>query len=449
MSRSAHAVLSKKQIAGMAISAIAMLAMAVPALTAEAPSKDEVFELTTAIQAPGGNPLVSFDISWVDPGLNKYFLADRSNNQIDVVNPTGNSITAIAHGTFAGVQADNDHSGPDGVLTVHQANAPTELWVGDSPGKVWVLNALTGADILGAGKFISVGGTTRADELCYDSQDHLIMIASPAEDPPYVTFISTAGPNAYQVVAQLKFDGKNGTVPAAGGLEQCGWSPKTGLFYQNVPVSGNASEGSGVTAVIDPRTALAGKPTVQTNFPIPIADCGLPQGMAIGPSNQILLGCNGPSANGHRNTVIINANSGAVLAVFPDLGGDDEVWFNDGDGHYFIPSCNTACRQGTGPELLGVIDSTGFRLDQSVVLATSLGAGTARRTHSVAADPHTNQVYVPIPASGSGGNAAICGQAPTKVGSPSASTGCIAVFATTNEDHNRFTSERAPDDHQQ
>ena len=429
-----------EQIAGTAIGAFAMLAMAVPALAQEAPSKNEVFELKTAIQAPGGKPLVSFDIGWVDPVLNRYFLADRSNNQIDVVNPTDNSIRSIAQGRFAGVQADNDHSGPDGVLT---ANNHTELWVGDSPGKVWVLNATTGANVLGGSNFISVGGTTRADELCYDPHDNLIMIASPAEDPPYVTFIST---KTYKVVVQLKFDGKNGTVPAAGGLEQCGWSPKTGLFYINVPVNGNAKDGSGVTAVIDPTTALALKPSVQKNFPIPIDDCGLPQGMAIGPNNQILLGCNGPSPNGHRNTAIINANSGAVLAVFPDLGGTDEVWFNDGDGHYFLPSCNTACRAGTGPENLGVIDSTGFRLDQSVVLATSLGAGTARRAHSVAADPATNQVYVPIPASGSGGNADICGTDPTKV--PNSSTGCIAVFATTNEDNNRFAGERGPDDHQ-
>src|SRR5439155_26019731 len=127
-----------EQIAGMAIGAFAMLAMAVPALAQEAPSKNEVFELKTAIQAPGGKPLVSFDISWVDPVLNRYFLADRSNNQIDVVNPTDNSITSIAHGIFAGVNpGGNDFSGPDGVLT---ANNHTELWVGDSPGKVWVLN---------------------------------------------------------------------------------------------------------------------------------------------------------------------------------------------------------------------------------------------------------------------------------------------------------------------
>ena len=449
MSKSPRTFLNR-QMAGMAIGAFAMLAMAVPALSQEAPSKDEVFTLKTAIQAPGA-ALVSFDISWVDPAVptpNKgtYFLADRNNKAIDVVNTTNNSITQFPNPGFAGVNpAGNDFSGPDGVLT---ANNHTELWVGDSPGKVWVMNSSTGAIKTlpgGATNPIVVGGTTRADELCYDSQDNLIMIASPGETPPFVTFISAT---TYKVVGKLVFDGgkASGGLKATNGLEQCQWSPKTGKFYQNVPeVNGPGDDSQpGAVAVIDPKTMK-----VETSFPVDIDKCAGPQGMAIGPSNQILLGCNAASPDGHRNTVIINANSGAVLAIFPDLGGDDEVWFNDGDGHYFIPSCNTACRQGTGPELLGVIDSTGFRLDQSVVLATSLGAGTARRTHSVAADPDTNQVYVPIPATGSGGNAAICGQAPTNVGSPSASTGCIAVFATTNEDHNRFANERGPDDHQE
>ena len=42
------------------------------------------------------------------------------------------------------------------------------------------------------------------------------------------------------------------------------------------------------------------------------------------------------------------SNSGAVLAVLPDLGGADEVWFNEGDGHYFVPGCNQACRAWYG-----------------------------------------------------------------------------------------------------
>src|SRR5262249_1163352 len=163
---------------------------------------------------------VSFDISWFDRRLKKYFLAERSNNQIDIVDPRDNSITSIAQGLFAGVvlnpdgTANNDKSGPDGVLTVHRGEdehedegGVTELWVGDSPGKVWVLNGRTGANILGDKNSISVGGTTRADELCFDSKDHLIMIASPGEGDgvttfPYVTFIST---DTHKVVAKLVF----------------------------------------------------------------------------------------------------------------------------------------------------------------------------------------------------------------------------------------------------
>ena len=81
--------------------------------------------------------------------LNKYFLADRNNKSIDVVDPSNNQITQFFNTNYAGIGADNDHSGPDGVLTVHKAGGVTELWVGDSPGKVWVLNASTGVNILG------------------------------------------------------------------------------------------------------------------------------------------------------------------------------------------------------------------------------------------------------------------------------------------------------------
>src|SRR5947209_8522403 len=96
MSRSAHTFLSKKkQVAGMAVGAIDLLAMAAPALAQEAPSKDEVFKVKTTINA-GAKALVSFDISWFDGGLKKYFLADRSNNQIDVVARGSNTNSPIA-----------------------------------------------------------------------------------------------------------------------------------------------------------------------------------------------------------------------------------------------------------------------------------------------------------------------------------------------------------------
>ena len=163
-----------------------VLALAGTAWTGEAPKPepDEVFTLNTAIQVPstglGASTFFSFDISWFDPVLNKYFLADRNNKSIDVVDPSNNRIEQFVNSGFAGFSGNNDTSGPDGVLTVDHK----EIWIGDSPGKVWVLNAKNGDNILGAGKFISVGGETRADELCFDPNNHVIMIASPAEENP-------------------------------------------------------------------------------------------------------------------------------------------------------------------------------------------------------------------------------------------------------------------------
>src|SRR5262249_6622621 len=105
MSRSVRRFLSKnKRVAGMAIGAIAMLAVAGPALAQDT----DAFKVTTAIQAGTNNPagtknLVSFDISWIDPKLKKYFLADRSNNEIEVIDSSTNTPqTPIGHGCFAG-----------------------------------------------------------------------------------------------------------------------------------------------------------------------------------------------------------------------------------------------------------------------------------------------------------------------------------------------------------
>ena len=446
------------KLASSAGAVAAVLTLAGTALTQEAPKKEEVFNLTTAIHVPptglGASTFFSFDISWFDPVLERYFLADRNNKTIDVINPANNSLTQFINAGFAGFTGDNDTSGPDGVLT---ANNSTELWVGDGLGKVWVLKSSDGTVktlpgtppapnpilVKTTGNPPVNASTTRADELCYDPQDKRIMIASPAEDPPFVTFIST---ETYLVVGHITF-GPTDTINATGGLEQCGWSPKTGKFYQNVPVVGSGP--AGAVAVINPKTMK-----IETSFPVSAEACELPQGMAIGPSNQMLLGCGGKALDGHRNSVVINANSGALLAVLPDLGGADEVWFNQGDGHYFIPACNEACRHNPGSQLeeLGIIDSRGFKVDQRVPVPSPAGA-TGRRIHSVAADPVSNQIYVPIPAIAVTFQPSICSSAPIKIGvtPPTDATGCIAVFAVTKgeDDRPRAILERPQNDRQE
>jgi hypothetical protein len=139
-----------------------------------------------------------------------------------------------------------------------------------------------------------------------------------------------------------------------------------------------------------------------------------------------------------------------VAKVFQDLGGDDEVWFNPSDGHFFVPSCNTTCRTKNagveGVEVLGVIDSAGRRLDQSVDVAVQTPpvnpatSGNPRTIHSAAAG--SNMVFLPIPAVGgaapqfgstlcdSTAEAKVIGTTPV-----SSATGCIAILTTTKDDN--------------
>jgi hypothetical protein len=212
------------------------------------------------------------------------------------------------------------------------------------------------------------------------------------------------------------------------------WDEKTGKIYVNIPANNgppSLDTVPGAVVVIDPISM-----SEETFFqipppPLPLSNCAGPMGMTIGPNNQILLGC---SQNG-SNSLIINAHDGSLIKVLNGYAGTDEVWFSSGDGHYILPFCPASCRATVSPtpEQVGVIDSTGFQPDQSVTIATTTVApgsgGMPRRVKSVAADPSTNQIYIPIPA--------ISGPAPTfnpticstaSGGLIPDSQGCIAVF---------------------
>jgi hypothetical protein len=139
--------------------------------------------------------------------------------------------------------------------------------------------------------------------------------------------------------------------------------------------------------------------------------------MAIGPSPQILLGCNA-SANANNPTAIINKFNGTIFATVNQQSGADEVWFNN--GVYFLARSSAVDTQGF--QLLGIIDSgscsaaTQSCSRTNAVFTAFSGKGNA---HSVAAEPVKNQVYVPIPSGASN----ICGS----LGGVDAN-GCIAVF---------------------
>jgi len=212
------------------------------------------------------------------------------------------------------------------------------------------------------------------------------------------------------------------------GIEQCQWNPRTGLFYITVPGIETPDNGHGQVAVIDPA-ALA----VTTTFDLPRERCDTPQGMAIGPGSDILIGCNkGRSTT--RSSVIIDENDGTILATVANESGPDEVWFNPGNNHYFLARSNagppaTPGSCPTGRQSLGIIDAGTRVRDTGINNFAPVNANQPPEcrhpsAHSVAADSVTGNTFFPIP----GGLTTLCGF----VGGDN-TKGCILVVTGFND----------------
>jgi hypothetical protein len=375
---------------------------------------DEIYSARTQVTLPGGQLITSFDISFVDPVIGLYLLADRTNKTVDVIDTTTNTalVQLTATPPFAGATPSNDNAGPDGVITVNHR----EVWAGDGPSQIKVIDLFSQKTT----HVINTGGVNRADELCFDPRDQLVLMANDAETPfPFISIVSTKN---YSVLQRITMDGtvpfgsKIATPKATNGIEQCQWDRRTGKFYVNIPeVNGPGNDTApGAVVVITPGTPAV----IDAVWSVPLGKCAGPQGMAIGPDNQILLGCNDPNKT-VPSTVIIDDKTGKVIETIANQDGSDEVWYNDGNGSYFL-----ARSGGANPQKLGIIDVDDDPGPSDQDVATGLpGKGAA---HSVAAYPIFNQIYVPIPSTA---GLAVCSTA-----GGSDSQGCIAVFTSTAPD---------------
>jgi len=288
-----------------------------------------VYVLITTIPVPRsddnsvGGAFTTYDIAFFDGSTQLMYLADRSNASVDIFSAKTNTFVGRIGGTgnlFVGIQpqpvnplaVNNDISGPDGVVVANFGGAK-QLWVGDGP------SLLKGFDLTQPGS-PQLGGTpintgalppTRVDEMAFDPRDHLLLVANNAADPPFATLVDTQSKSIVPK-GKITFDGTNAdghnAPKATNGIEQCQWSPRTQKFYITVPeVNGpgqgppNANQAPGGVTVLDPVTM-----TVITTYTFPGTDpnqtpstalalnnCSGPQGMAVGPAPQILIGCNG------------------------------------------------------------------------------------------------------------------------------------------------------------
>ena len=185
-----------------------------------AASGDEVFTPYTAVTvSTPGRPLKSFDISYVDQGgvtisykgkswvtPPRYFLADRSNGAIDVIDPVSNTALSplVPRLAFAGaVTTPTDSAGPNGVMLItgkvtnpspsgctvgcrpgginFQQSMQNFVWAGDAPSPSYLSSSIKVMDLdtgLTAA-VLNTGGVRRSDEMCFnpDPKNPFAMVA--------------------------------------------------------------------------------------------------------------------------------------------------------------------------------------------------------------------------------------------------------------------------------
>jgi hypothetical protein len=320
--------------------------------------------LAATIQVPD-HALDAFDVSWFDPYSRRFYLADRANAGVEVINADDNTYVKRITG-FAG-SADHDHSGPNGVVVLGHGR---ELWAGDGDSSVKVVDLASGAM-----ESVSTGGTARADELSYAESAKAVLVVNnaeetSAEDPksgPFATLISTE--KGHAILGKIVFHN------ASAGLEQSVWDAKSQRFLLAVPeLDGDPARGEIVA--IDPKTVA-----VVAHFPV--SECE-PAGLALGPAHQLLVGCSGDAieAGFASKSLIIDTRDGSEIASIPEVGGSDEVWYDPADRHYYL-----AARDNPSGPVLGVIDATTAQF--------SVNVPTTDDSKSVASDPR-GKVFVAL-----------------------------------------------------
>lgn len=359
-----------------------------------------------------------FDISWVDARTQLYYLADRSNQAVDVVNARNNTFVKQIMGGFRGFTGSNDTSGPNGVVV-----AGNFLFVTDAPSRVVTIDLRTD-NIVGnvntckppSAPPACVVSPNRADELAFDPEDSLILAVNNADDPPFATFIRVDRNSG-----ALTWAGSVTFTDATNGAEQPVWHPGTGRFYISIPQIGPNPQ-DGAVKRINPSTHA-----VEATYPVRFCQ---PAGLTVGPNGDLLIGCSvafdeagnqwnrdasGAAPAAKPESVIIDARTGSIDRRVVGVGGNDEVWYNPGDNRYYLAARNQPGGSSPGnanfSPVLGIIDAGTMQLDQ-VVPTVNQAPGSA---HSVAVDPRNNHALVPFPVNNVVSNC---------------HTGCIAVYGS-------------------
>jgi hypothetical protein len=411
--------------------AVTSIALAGPCTGPGAPTTTQT-KCLTAVQIPG-KPLGEIDVSWVDPDRAEYYLADRSNAGIDVIDTRNLTFKRTIPGFVGAIinkttgKINMGASGPNGV-----ASHGRWLYAGDGDSTLHVidLNAPTAS---ATRQVVNTGGTTRLDKVALSTDGSLLIAVNRNEDPPFATLFAANGDRATSAVTAITKITLDETIIPAGfslGIKSPTWEPLTQRFYVSIPTIADNPAGcnygqlvgdvtcSGGLLVIDPTilsrpAAVIGAFDPDTNTGVlPVNECG-PFGITVGPLANLLQGCTQSAEPSNTSTLVINA----ITKHFANIGGitgSNEVWFNDGDRRYYTGSNNAI-----GGAVLGVIDGETDLLIETVPQSSV--------SNSVAADARRNRIFVPqvapVAVVGPDGDSTAVG-----AGICGTNNGCVAIY---------------------
>jgi YVTN family beta-propeller protein len=354
------------------------------------------------IAGVGAGTNYSFDLSLVSGST--YYYTDRNNAAVEAVDIPGLKQVATITGTganaFAGAKPSNANSGPDGVNSVG-----TLLFVGDV-NSVKVIDPATRQVI----KTIATGTQgVRSDEGCYDAAHGIYMISTPEASTPYSTFINAT---TQTVIATVTYTDSAG-APSAG-LEQCRYDASTDTFFVNNDGTTSNPHGE-LDALPGPAIrAIAAGATVNYTRLTGVrmyseGNCD-PTGLALGPGTDIAVGCREGTTAAPLLVQIFNRNTGTLVASV-NAGGGDQIEYDAASNRYYNASSrwtatgnaavNGTCSAASPcTPVLNIIDAA-----THVVVAQ---VPTGNNAHSVAVDPASSQVFMPISSSSAPAGCATC-----------------------------------------
>lgn len=331
-------------------------AFAVSAIAGTAHAAGELKEVAQ-IKLPAGKDLTGFDITWVDQKTQRVYLADRGNGSLDIFDGKTDKFIGMVPGFVGPKNGDNGKvdpgiSGPAGVLTYGNT-----AWLGDGDSTAKEVDLKTMKIVA----TVSTGGKARFDEIAYDPKDHVLAGGNGDDDPPFASFISTTD---HKLLATYKLEN------ATDGLEQPLWNSHDGNFYFSVPELDKDFNKNGV-AVFSPQGKLVKM--------MPVQNCH-PNGIAMGPGDNMMLGCNVTDEHGHTaQLTIINWKTGKTVATIAGAGGADEIAYNSKNHQYYTGSA--------GMGSVFVIDAKTNKLVQTIKVGG--------RAHSVDTSNASGKVFVP------------------------------------------------------